>query len=519
LEEEIALFDEQQKYAALSQLNGPQRIRGLAGSGKTIILCIKAAFLHLKYPEKKILYTFMTRSLYDYIQVLITRFYKLLGDGNLPDFDNSIHIRHAWGGRNLPGVYYDTCLANGIEPLSYNAARFNSDGGDLFDYVCEQLLNELSGDLIKEYDYVLIDEGQDFKPRFYQLCRAIVTDDCLVWAYDELQNVFNVNLQNTINTFENKFGAQGIDLAELQKNHPEIENDIVLSKCYRNPREILVTAHAIGFGIYNDLLIQSLENNDHWEDLGYEVISGNCQENDNMVISRPQKNSPLTISIYQDHAEILTLFSALSLSEETTWVCENIIEAINNQHLRPDDIIVISLDDRNARTYFSEIEKMLFTNDIYTNNLLTNSYNKGFFKDNCVTLSTVYRAKGNEAAMVFVIGCDVFENNLNKINMRNRVFTAFTRAKAWLRVSGIGIEDHSLVKEVQKVKENDFILKFKYKPAHIIQRDLAEGSKRSTETREKAIEEIRSKLLSSGFSISDIDSAISALLQKGRDKK
>lgn len=53
LEEEIANFDEEQKYAALSQLDGPQRIRGLAGSGKTIILCMKAAILHLKYPDKK----------------------------------------------------------------------------------------------------------------------------------------------------------------------------------------------------------------------------------------------------------------------------------------------------------------------------------------------------------------------------------------------------------------------------------------------------------------------------------
>ncbi|MEN6460109.1 MAG: hypothetical protein ABFC94_01895, partial [Syntrophomonas sp.] len=292
LEEEIALFDEQQKYAALSQLNGPQRIRGLAGSGKTIILCIKAAFLHLKYPDKKILYTFMTRSLYDYIQVLITRFYKLLGDGNLPDFEESIHIRHAWGGHNLPGVYFDTCLENSVEPINFNKAKLNSDRNDVFDYVCNQLIIERNGKLKKEYDYVLIDEGQDFKPRFYQICRAIVNDDCLVWAYDELQNIFNINLQDTVNTFKNEFGAQGINLAELQKNHPEIENDIVLSKCYRNPLEILVTAHSIGFGIYSDQLIQSLENNAHWQDLGYEVLSGNCQDGDEMVIKRPPKNSP-----------------------------------------------------------------------------------------------------------------------------------------------------------------------------------------------------------------------------------
>ena len=34
-----------------------------------------------------------------FIELLITRFlYKYLGDGELPDFDNCIHIKHAWGG-------------------------------------------------------------------------------------------------------------------------------------------------------------------------------------------------------------------------------------------------------------------------------------------------------------------------------------------------------------------------------------------------------------------------------------
>lgn len=73
LEAEIANFDDKQKYAALSQLDGPQRIRGLAGSGKTIILCIKAAILHLRNPKLQILYTFTTKSLHDYIEAFPCR--------------------------------------------------------------------------------------------------------------------------------------------------------------------------------------------------------------------------------------------------------------------------------------------------------------------------------------------------------------------------------------------------------------------------------------------------------------
>ncbi|OAK17195.1 hypothetical protein CN554_13170 [Bacillus wiedmannii] len=499
LEEEIATFDEEQKYAALSQLEGPQRIRGLAGSGKTIILCMKAAILHLKYPNKKILYTFMTKSLYDYIELLITRFYKVLGDGQLPDFEKGIHIQHAWGGENLKGVYFDACRKNGVESIPFSVAARAVGRKNAFDYICNNLLKETNGELKQVYDYVLMDEAQDFKPSFYQICRAIVRNDCIVWGYDDLQNIFDVNIQDTVNTFKNEYGARGIDLSELQKNYPDMDNDIILSKCYRNPMEILVTAHALGFGIYNDKLIQSLENNYHWRDLGYKVIEGNSKPGDTMVIERVRKNSPLSISQHQAAEEIIKIFSAKGFNEEIEWVCDSIEKSITEEGLRPDDIIVICLDDRHNKKYFELISAELYGRDIYSHNLSTNSYEKGFIEDECVTLSTVYKAKGHEAAMVFVIGCDVFEASKDDRSMRNKVFTAFTRAKAWLRISGIGIEGESIENEIQQVIDNEFKLKFVYKEAHIIQRDLDEENEKKAKLREM-IEEAKKKIKKAGFS-------------------
>ena len=44
---------------------------------------------------------------------------------------------------------------------------------------------------------------------FIKFAEKIVKHDCIVWAYDALQKcVFNVKIQNTKNTFENKFGAK-----------------------------------------------------------------------------------------------------------------------------------------------------------------------------------------------------------------------------------------------------------------------------------------------------------------------
>lgn len=481
LEEEIAKFDDAQKYAALSQIKGPQRIRGLAGSGKTIILCMKAALLHLKYPDKKILFTFMTKSLYDYIEKLITRFYKVLGDGSIPDFDKSIHIRHAWGGESLKGVYYETCKRENVEPISFSDAARNAGRGKAFDYICYNLIKEKRGILNKEYDYVIIDEAQDFEASFYKLCRGIVKDDCIIWGYDDLQNIFNVKRQDTKTLFADKeLNISGIDLVKLQESCPDMDNDIVLSKSYRSLKEILVTAHAIGLGVYNDTLIQSLENDEHWNDLGYLIIEGSCINNQRVVIERPDKNSPLVIEDKKDIEEIIKLYSANCIDDEVNFVSNEIELAIKEDKLRPDDIMVICLDDRNARTYFSKLESKLYEKEIYSHNLSSNAYEKGFLEDNCVTLTTVYKAKGNETAMVLLIGCDVFERDKDNIQMRNKIFTAMTRAKAWLRISGCNIENRALFKEIKKVKENDFRLDFIYKDENMIKRDLNQiHSKRS----------------------------------------
>ena len=94
LEEEIAGFDVQQRHVALTSMRCPQRIRGLAGSGKTVILAMKAALAHIEDPNARVLVTYYTRSLRDHLRRLITRFYRHFSEGE-PDW-NRIHVHHGW---------------------------------------------------------------------------------------------------------------------------------------------------------------------------------------------------------------------------------------------------------------------------------------------------------------------------------------------------------------------------------------------------------------------------------------
>lgn len=126
-------------------------------------------------------------------------------------------------------------------------------------------------------------------------------------------------------------------------------------------------------------------------------------------------------------------------------------------------------------------------------NLLSNSYIKGFHKENYVTLSTVYKAKGNESGMVYIVGTDSFEQNSNSIKFRNRLFVAMTRTTGWLSISGVG-ELETIQNELNELKKNNLEFKFVQQDvkvvqqagaSHLARQDAADSARDSIE---KAIE-------------------------------
>src|SRR5882724_5467151 len=106
-------LDSQQEKAIIDFNEGIHRIRGLAGSGKTIVLALKVAYLHAQNPDWKIAVTFNTRSLKNQFKELIERF-CIEKKGEMPNWDN-VRILQAWGSPKNNGIYYDLCKEHGIE--------------------------------------------------------------------------------------------------------------------------------------------------------------------------------------------------------------------------------------------------------------------------------------------------------------------------------------------------------------------------------------------------------------------
>jgi superfamily I DNA and RNA helicase len=127
--------------------------------------------------------------------------------------------------------------------------------------------------------------------------------------------------------------------------------------------------------------------------------------------------------------------------------------------------------------------------------LLANPFNStDFLLDGKITLTTVYRAKGNEAPVVFAVGLDALHPLRRSRIARNRIFTAFTRAKAWLRVSGLQTGAAPFFDEIDAALGNFPHLRFTYPDPNVvdtIQRDMSERTIKMKESLDRFREEMR----------------------------
>lgn len=98
--------------------------------------------------------------------------------------------------------------------------------------------------------------------------------------------------------------------------------------------------------------------------------------------------------------------------------------------------------------------------DIQVFDLLEAPNNNTYFSvENHVTLSTINKAKGNEMGMVYVIGVDAVFVNKDYIIDRNKLFTAITRSKGWVNITGLG-QAELCKNEMQRLGSNHYKLSF-----------------------------------------------------------
>lgn len=208
----LRVMDLQQEQLARSLGDGHRVIHGVAGSGKTMILAYRC--LHLAETiDKPILVLCYNVALAAMLRQ------KLHAEG--VGHRVTIHNIHKWCS--------DLLWQYRIPKPSYNEFK----GDAYWDEIIRRVLGAVTSGRIPagQYGAVMIDEGHDFKPEWYQLVVQMVdpdTDSLLV-LYDDAQSIYEKQQRQSFS-----FKSVGIKAQGRTK---------ILHINYRNTQEILTIAY------------------------------------------------------------------------------------------------------------------------------------------------------------------------------------------------------------------------------------------------------------------------------------
>jgi superfamily I DNA and RNA helicase len=430
IEAKIANLDKWQKKAAIETPNGPQRVRGLAGSGKTVVLALKAAYLQAQNREWNIAVTFNTRSLVQQFQDLIERFsYEHSGDK--PNWEK-LHILHAWGSYSAKGMYSTIATSLGVIPMDYGAAAVKYGRENPFEGVCNELLVYAKSKPKELYDAILVDEAQDLPASFFQLIYTAVKEPKrIIWAYDELQNLSNSMMLSVSELFDGRITVNNVENAPQQ--------DVILPVCYRNTPWALTLAHSIGFGLKRAKgLVQLFDDLNLWREIGYHLVNGELKFDSDVTLKRREDTSPAFFKEYIKTSDAVVVEIFDDEISQYEWVAKEIKKNLTEDELDPDDILVIFAEAKTSKSKYRLIQSSLGRLGIQSHLAGVSSQVDVFQIAGSVTVSGIYRAKGNEAPMVYILNADYCTDDLELIKLRNTLFTAITRSRAWVRITGVG---------------------------------------------------------------------------------
>jgi len=478
--EQTKILDEQQRKIASEIPEGPQRIRGLAGTGKTIALATKrTGKIAKKYPQWKIAIVFFTQSLYQQIRELV--YHEVIKETDEEPDWNKINIFHAWGSKEQDGFYRNLALKCGKNPMNLNdVTRIHKryvPPSEAFQYVCQNLEEQVP-EIPVIYDAIIIDEGQDLPPSFYRLAwKTLSEPKRLYWAYDEAQGIGSLIVPEPAAIFGRHL--DGTPVVDLGGNKlpdgtitpPVYENGVakahILNICYRTPGLLLMTAHAINMGLFrSDGPLQGITTKKEWEKLGYTVLNGDFRKiGQDITITRDEKTRKHPVdqndNLLQAAGSLLFIKTFSDETQEQEWIAEQVAKDLQ-QGFAPSRILITSLEGEHQTQYFAQLQKALSNREVQSIIAGVDTNPDVFRKEDRVTIASIYRAKGNEAFKVYAgrfhyatrpditVPIEAQDFRLKQLRKRNEAFVALTRTRAWCVVTGL---EDPIFDELQKASE------------------------------------------------------------------
>jgi len=196
--------------------------------------------------------------------------------------------------------------------------------------------------------------------------------------------------------------------------------------------------------------------------LGYEVKSGELAFGHAVTVDRNPKSIPDFFNRLLTPDDTLKVSRHASDQEQYAWVANTIKRLIDDDELQHSDFLIVLPNVRTSRSTSGQILNALRAAALRGHVPGQTSSKDEVFREGSIAITHIYRAKGNEAPVVFVVDAQYCEGQYGIKRRRNILFTAITRSRAWTYITGHGDDMAKIEQEVAAIRAAHFQLAFQY---------------------------------------------------------
>ena len=406
------LSDEQQRLSSQNWTGGPRLIRGVAGSGKTIVLANNLArWLQRSHRSEELLFV----ELMSKPKLLAVCYNRTLA----PFIQEKISISYQQRtGKSLPGDVVEVTHYNGLlyrlsKKGLWRYQRIDGMGEEARVKLYLQELEhvrENQPDLLDaiSYDAIFVDEGQDFLEDDFRLLKGLCRtskeggEPNLYIFYDDTENYLGRRRPN--------WKSLGLNLVGARSQ--------VMTKCFRNTSAIIETSFNVLFGRFAESPV-------HLPTKGFGDIT--TLEEKRLI---EDKGDRYEVRYAVRDGQLPHLTVAQNSMEERRALIERLRWLIEEQRVRPEDILVLAHSWKrvfeSARSITEAKIQSLEGVHVAKHNQDRRLRQRGY-----LSLSTVASAKGYDAYCTLLVASNDFTSD---VKGRASFYVGCTRAIEYLEV-------------------------------------------------------------------------------------
>ncbi len=348
-------------------------LKGVAGSGKSLVLACRAKFLQTQHPEWRILVVCFNRSLCQYLRQL----------SKLPETVS-------------PDVFHFHGLVKHLTGLS--TAKTEAESQDVYDDRIGDLLQTgiENGSILQRYDAVLVDEAQDLTAVWIQGLTKLLNPatNSLLLCLDPAQNIFGRKIS---------YRSMGVNVVGGGRTS-------TLEKSYRNTSEILDLARL-------------------FSPTGHKPTSAVDPED-----SAERTLFPLST---ERHGNLPILITEMSPADQIAFVLDEIEDFDEEGLCGLSDIAVLYTSYKWAEIFSQAFAQRFGPEKLFWVSKNSQTKDRFDITSPTVKLSTIQSGKGLEFRVVFLTGLEHLPDpKRDAESERKLAYVGLTRAQDLLYVLG-----------------------------------------------------------------------------------